>query len=1477
MAGQRITNSFEGGMSGDLDNKLLAKNTFKVGINGRLIYNEEGTLSFQNNKGNVLSVSRYGSEYNLIGKAEFADFVILFSIKTVSNVKKSEIGYIIFNNDGVGVYTKLFNDVDDDPYNDRYNFSTKYPIQAVPFYESDTLIRTYWTDDFNEPRVITIEKTGVNQYQMVTDSVFMSGSTPDWNMGEFNFKGRIDGSLRTGIYQYSYRCVTKDGYQTPWSPVTYPIINTGKKYMANSEQYGMGNVDEIGVIGHLIRIEGLDFRYEKVEIAYTHAIIADGVKEAGIFAVLPIDGQTYIDVRHTSIENITPIEVTELTDVKDVFSKVRTIQIKDNRLWYGNVEYNKSLVIPDEVLEGFYVEPEFRACGTDFKTVTGYGVSNYHGNTNGFQAVVPGGGGANFKKRKFQRFDGSGTYEVSVHPNKGGGLDDYVNYQSAQTCHSFTGYFRGETYRFAVVFFDKKGYPFFAKHFADVTMPEHTLGYFESALGNDGNDPRNYINGLTAQRVREDGTTQYKKIEIGNQVGVPTETNDVNDTGDRVLAGKAVARHGGQPTIESQYQIAHNSPVNGSNIIKPTKQLFTDPNDNDTANELNTSNYYNQYKFANARILGLRFGGIDLSVEIDGVPLYDLISGVSIVRAERLGADEQIKDTGVILNCQRGGTDTSSRAKGWILSTPLTGGVSSVSKNVFNFRAKNEGGGQTENLDLLPHAYTFDSIKYKITREIPKVNQGVTQIKPMYIAHTNNTAYGQNNFADAGLLGVRGALDGDGTIKRHYVSKNLNTYNPYALTNDSSGRWVQCTKYANVQKIIDIPNGGNNYGYIANHIIGTEAWMASIDDVGYRRSLDIWFGYDGSKDSKWFRGRAASSLIIETSFPYLSSVGNTTHVDGNRNSKTSVYVAALVERNPQPYGGLRNESLQNTRFHTTGHFLSVDETVKAKIKDGGYVLNEMEVWGGDCYLDAFSYTRILPVIEYDESCKPQANGDGVNDEQSGDGTSGGEFRDWAHSLIVPIESKYNFRLTYKDDANGVPTWAHVGTNNAASMIGDADKNYHNPYSSKGIFESSSSTCPDKLENFQLQDALLYTDRVRTYVTKPEGFLDIKDYPSRWCWSNEKQPYNVNIDSFRQFEELSNYDLDATYGEVVGNEILGQQLYSLQSRAFGRLKVGDRAVVTTPQAGDLVLGEGGIMDGIDYISKEFGTQHRDSIVSTGRAIYWVDSLMRKIMRFAGDGLSPLSDIKGLHNFVQPYINRTKGYDMVTDNYGIRSAYDFDNNDVIFTIKNGVASGEEYDVSDVSVSSSEDITQNLTILYNEDLGAFHGVHTYYPTVYFNYGKFLYSNRNNGTGGLYRYNSGNKGQYFNLYYYSVLNIKINDFPNMVKKFDNQIFNINEEGLSTLRKVSLESEGVAHTYPLLAQEITNLTGYQSVAATGNYARAKYREGLLRFPLREPSSGKPRLSGKHLNEEIWIRNDSRNLLVSITSIDTVVRLHNRK
>ena len=54
---ERITNSFEGGMASDLDDIIKATNTYELSVNGRLIYNEDGSLSWENAKGNKYSVS----------------------------------------------------------------------------------------------------------------------------------------------------------------------------------------------------------------------------------------------------------------------------------------------------------------------------------------------------------------------------------------------------------------------------------------------------------------------------------------------------------------------------------------------------------------------------------------------------------------------------------------------------------------------------------------------------------------------------------------------------------------------------------------------------------------------------------------------------------------------------------------------------------------------------------------------------------------------------------------------------------------------------------------------------------------------------------------------------------------------------------------------------------------------------------------------------------------------------------------------------------------------------------------------------------------------------------------------------------------------------------------------------------------------------------------------------------------------------
>jgi hypothetical protein len=1479
---ERITNSFEGGMASDLDDKIKATNTYELSVNGRLIYNEDGSLSWENAKGNKYSVSNYDDRYKTVGVCEFEDVVIVFSKYTNGATTYDEIGYITFNFDGFGVYRILHNDTKD-TLNKQLNFSLDHPIQAVPFKESDELIRAYFTDDFNEPRVFTfkLKDDGTfDTYEAITTSEFYMNLVPDFSMGEIEYRGLTDGSLRTGIYQYSYRLKTLDGYQTPWTPITFPIVVTGRKALENNERYGMKDVDVVGATGTVIQVNNIDTRYNEIEIAYVHTIEETGVKEAGIFYDSLINGQSQINTQHVSVENIQPIEVTELADIKDVIKKARTLQIKDNRLWFGNTEGKATFSIPDDVLDNFYVEPEFRGLPTDLYARRPYGrVSDI----NGFQAIKTDLGIDSMFQRSYEKHGLSDTYAVKerlIADGSNKGIEDYQNYQGSQVCHSFTGYFRGETYRFAVVFFDKKGYPFFAKHLADVRMPHNTHGIYQSDIndlyGGGDAEVRNYLNKLTATRVKDDGTTQYKEVEVGHMGAIPTETNAdysaealVTSDGDRRLFGQSLLRHGGQASVESKYHIAHNAPVNALNVYRATDLPFNNPNDIGTVSQKTVTNQYPSNDVGFTRIMGLRFGGIDLSVEIDGTPLYDLISGLMIVRADRVGADEQIKDTGIVVNCQDAGSNVDGKKKAWVHSNPVLGGAN-ASKNKTSFCSRDDGGDVVKTVDLSPHVYTFDGVNHKISGEAPQFKAGLSKLRVEYICDVSNPFFSSN--ADEGYR----ALATQAIQERHYISKNLNTYNTRVLTQDVNNRWIRGNKLTDITKIGEITNGGNNYGYFDDYLVGTEAWVGLIQGDNLPvDSLDFDTAYKGGgggtgsaiDDDRWYRGRYNSdSLLLTAATPYLSAFGQIQGSGGSvdLNQHLSFYVASIVEPNSSPYGGAKLETVQNTRFHTTGHFLAITDQLKDDIKNGGYLLNEMEVWGGDCYLDLFSFARVYPTIEFDGSCIPQALG------------NGNQYRDWSHAIVFPVESKYNYRLTYKDEANGVPVWSSTGTASGATIAGDSGEPNYNSYAISGLHESTQETCPDKLENFQYQLALNYSDRVRSFAPKPVDYVEITDNPTRWHWSNNKLTRNAKVDVFRQFEELSNFDLDSNHGEIAGNALLFDYIYSVQERAVGRLRISERAILSDPNAGNLLLGEGGIMDGIQYISTTFGTQHRDSVVSSDRNFYFVDAKMRKILRFGQDGLDYLSDSKGIHTFIEPYLDLLSkpNTDRITNGIGIVAAFDYGNNDVIFTIKDGINGN----ISEYKKGGSPNLSRfsgALTVAYNELLSAIHGTFTFYPSVYFRNGSRLYSNNNDGKGNLYLYNEGQRGVYFDEDYYSVLKLNINEYGSLVKKFDNSIWNVNEDALANIEEVYAETEGVRHTYSVLSDEIVNVSGYQNNVLGNN--RAKYRQGLLRFPLRERSSGKPRLSGKSSEMQLKIDNSVGNNKFSLTSIDTLVRLHSRK
>lgn len=1513
---ERISNTFEGGMKSDLDKRLSQKNTYELGVNGRLLHNDDGSLVWENQKGNINAITGYTSNYTTIGFCEFPDFVIVFSKYRLNYVNYDEIGYITFNpSTGFGTYQTLHNDTQD-TQNLSMNFNTSYPIKAKPLYESDEIIRAYFTDDYNEPRVFTFKKTSSNPIvlERTTTTEFSMNLVPDFQMGEMEYNGIVKGSLRTGIYQYSYRLKTEDGYETPWTPITYPIPITGIVPEAGvtgiQEGYGMEDVDVIGKTGNVFFIRNIDLRYDTIEVAYVHSITESSPKEAGIFYSNTIDkSKDFLQLYHVSVENIVPLNnIDALIDLKDVVVKAKTIEIHDNRLWLGNTESKTTFSIPDEVLDGFYVEPEFRALPIDI-----YADRVYKHQKDGFKPLALFAGNFASFKRKYEKFGSSDTYAVETLAqqvaSREGGIGDYYNYQGSLVNNSWKGYFRDETYRFAVVFYDKKGYPFFAKHFADVRTPHHTRGFWRNEGGN-----QFYENNLVYNRVKDDGTIVYKEVEVGNMGAIPTDvgyTYSGHSNGDQRLSVTNCNqdRNPSGGNIEDQYHIAHNSPTkDGVAQFRPTRCIWSNPNDNNATgggSELNTNTWKSSsYKTAFSRILGFRFGGIDLNVVIDdqGTKLKDIVGGVQIVRAERTGADEQVKEQGIILNCSaradkdskpKEAYDGKERPLYFTHSSPVFGGQGTNGVNIQSEHLfRDDQGDEVGLLRAAPKVYSYFGVNGLVAGDWYKLKKGISKLRQDFICDPSNVRSGATD--DEVYKYLQDEYTGQNIVDetnvhtpRSYISKNLHTNNNRALTADTNYRWHQCNISDDIIKIQSNTNPRSAYAFFDDHVVNTSMWLARDKNQKDRNweSLSLYStaDFDGGglgtsiNDKKWFRAAQAPSYIIETDNSFAIAYGTLQNNSGQDYIQhLSVYVASIVEPNTQPYGGLRNEAIQNTRFHTTGHFLAITEDVLDDISGGSYVLNELEVWGGDCILDAFSFARALPVIEYDDNCIPQELGDDAKKSETGEGrlSVDKEFREWSHGVIVPIESKYNYRLTYKDEANGVPTFAQTGFVTALGLVGDTAHKCYQPNTTKGLYESTVDTCGERHENFQLQAALSYFDRVRAFATKPIDFVEITDHPNRWHWSNLKQPHNQKIDVMRQFEELSNQDIDGNYGEITSSAKLGDNLYSLQSKAFSRMRINERAV-TASDIGDIQLGEGGTMDGVDYISTEYGTIHRDSVIASDKSIYWIDALKRTVMRFGGDGLNRISDMKEIHNYIQPRLNNLVGKENIINGQGITASFDYGNNDVYFTIKDSAfAYDDEWkDVGNIAEIERDTHNGNVTLLYNEDLQLFQSIITAYPTMYFRYANSIYSPFSSGTGSIYKYNSGNKGNFFGVDYYSYLKFNINHNSQLVKKFDTSIWNINESSISNIRRVDFTSGSTQHRYNDLSTEIVNLNGFKTGSVLN---RVRYREGLLRFPIRERDSGKQRLAGKSATLEIWFEN-SGNKLLSISNIDTVIRYHSRK
>lgn len=489
-------------------------------------------------------------------------------------------------------------------------------------------------------------------------------------------------------------------------------------------------------------------------------------------------------------------------------------------------------------------------------------------------------------------------------------------------------------------------------------------------------------------------------------------------------------------------------------------------------------------------------------------------------------------------------------------------------------------------------------------------------------------------------------------------------------------------------------------------------------------------------------------------------------------------------------------SLSNENYFSTNHFQEITLEVLSKlpvvVENGKryYVFNGVEVWGGDCFPHLFDSVINYPL--YSSGC---------------DGPEGTEFTkghyDLAYSIICPIESHYNMMMRYGR------TFAEVSTQPETAGCDNVLA-----HTLKGIM-------PQQPEDWNVNDVLQMEETIKLY---PGLVSDVKleyDIPNRWIYSNLKT-YSERIDNYRVFLPLNYYDLDGSCGEITGCASVFDYLFSFQERGYGALQINYKAAISSQSGVEVILGTGKDLSGIDYVSKKIGTQHRDSIISTGNQVFWVDARMATINRHSQAGNDSITKAYGLHDFILYESIKYENKDNRTTR--IVSSYDSVNENVFFTFRNG--------------------KDGITITFNTDLTGFHYKSTYAPYFYSRFKKYLLSESSRNNADLLLHNSGQYGELDGVLEDTIISFNCNEASDITKVFDVINLNCNVESYDLVYKIELSTQNQSH-----------------VLLLGKDFRTRYRHDSLTIPLYELDSDiRERLRSHILSVTIYIKNDGKRM-----------------
>lgn len=455
------------------------------------------------------------------------------------------------------------------------------------------------------------------------------------------------------------------------------------------------------------------------------------------------------------------------------------------------------------------------------------------------------------------------------------------------------------------------------------------------------------------------------------------------------------------------------------------------------------------------------------------------------------------------------------------------------------------------------------------------------------------------------------------------------------------------------------------------------------------------------------------------------------HIDIRHEDKTAAYRIMNYIRPNDNYLANENTGLDARLYQSTGHYQPITESVLSSVSqdEENYIFSNIEVWGGDTFVNLFDFTRVVPAgtrnCSTSKTWAESLAADKVKLTYHTD-IPPQTYPEFASSLIVPIESKYNLALRYGRK------FAANATYPQSSYCDDITPQY-----SSGIMSFQP-------ESFAINSVLLHTENIVFFTQEPPDLNLLSKFENRVYVSDPKIS-SERYDSFRRQKVLNYGDIDGNCGAIVAARQSFSYIYVIQERGYGILRARERASVATT-TGELLIGTGKDIAGIQYISKDIGCQNPKSIIARKNSIWWVDKRNATIVKHGQGGLDEISKSRFLHEYISK----------VEEAKDVHSGYDSD-------------SGNYY-----TTFTFDEIQKSFTILFNQGVG-FQSELSIVPLLWVSYSNKLLAFDSISKNKLYLYGNGVYGEFFGNVHGTEVEFIINEGSEVGKILDNVFISSN------------------------------------------------------------------------------------------------------